>query len=67
MSTATKHIDPEGVVRSPCVGICALNEDDLCIGCFRTGMEICRWGDMSNEEKRAVLRNVSERERAAYP
>jgi len=49
-------------VRSPCVSICALDENDLCIGCQRSGDEITRWSQMSNEERREVLRKVAERE-----
>lgn len=49
-------------VRSPCVQICALDERDICIGCLRTGDEILRWTQMSNEERREVLRKVAVRE-----
>jgi uncharacterized protein len=49
-------------VRSPCVSICALDDNDTCIGCHRTGDEIMRWSQMSNEERREVLEKVSERE-----
>ena len=33
-------------VRSPCVHVCALDEQDICIGCQRTADEITRWGRM---------------------
>jgi len=49
-------------VRSPCVQICALDERDICIGCQRTGDEILRWTQMTNEERREVLRKVAVRE-----
>lgn len=52
-------------VRSPCVSICALDEQDLCVGCYRSGEEISRWGSYSDDEKRDVLRKVAEREQAA--
>lgn len=54
-----------GMVKSPCVAICALDENDVCIGCYRTGQEITDWGEMDNEKKRAVLKKVSERELAS--
>ncbi|OEY65012.1 DUF1289 domain-containing protein [Marinobacter sp. X15-166B] len=50
-------------VRSPCVSICALDEQDVCIGCHRTGHEILQWTSLSNDERRAVLKKVAERER----
>ena len=37
---------------SPCVSICALDENDICVGCFRSGGEISIWGLLSDEEKR---------------
>ncbi|AHI29743.1 DUF1289 domain-containing protein [Marinobacter similis] len=49
-------------VRSPCVQVCALDENDMCIGCQRTGDEILRWTQMTNEERREVLRQVAVRE-----
>ncbi|MCD8523908.1 MAG: DUF1289 domain-containing protein [Saccharospirillaceae bacterium] len=52
-------------VRSPCVNICALDDNDLCVGCYRSGEEISRWGRYSDDERRAVLQKVAERERDA--
>ena len=49
------------VVPSPCVSICALDGDDVCIGCFRTGMEIARWGALSADQQREVLRRSQQR------
>ncbi|MFL1483389.1 DUF1289 domain-containing protein [Marinobacter sp. LN3S78] len=49
-------------VRSPCVAVCALDENDVCIGCHRTGDEILRWTSMTNEERRQVLELVARRE-----
>jgi predicted Fe-S protein YdhL (DUF1289 family) len=49
-------------VRSPCVDVCALDEADICIGCQRSGDEISRWGQMTNDERKEVLRNVAVRE-----
>ncbi|WP_396588884.1 DUF1289 domain-containing protein [Bermanella sp. R86510] len=51
-----------GMVKSPCVAVCALDENDICIGCYRTGDEITQWGEMTNQEKELVLENVAERE-----
>lgn len=46
---------------SPCVSICALDEQDICTGCQRTVAEISRWGRMDNDERRAVLKRCHER------
>ncbi len=45
----------ERPVASPCVQICALDDDDTCIGCQRTVAEITRWSRMDNTERRQVL------------
>lgn len=50
-------------VRSPCVSVCALDENDICVGCQRTGDEIFRWTTMTNEERRKVLVKVAAREK----
>jgi hypothetical protein len=43
---------PERPVKSPCVNICALDDDDVCTGCQRTVEEITRWSRMTNDERR---------------
>lgn len=49
-------------VASPCVSVCCLDEDDICIGCGRTLDEIRRWSDMLEHEKReTVLRSIERR------
>ena len=49
-------------VESPCVSICALDENDICIGCHRTSDEIMAWPRLDNEERRSVLVKVAQRE-----
>jgi len=53
-------------IPSPCVSICALNEDDVCVGCYRTGDEISRWWEMENNEKQQILDKAQEREKQSY-
>jgi predicted Fe-S protein YdhL (DUF1289 family) len=40
---------------SPCVNICHLDANDVCVGCLRTRDEIARWSRMSDTEKVSVL------------
>ncbi|MDY6921056.1 MAG: DUF1289 domain-containing protein [Pseudomonadota bacterium] len=61
--TASRSEQPE-LVASPCVGVCALDDDDLCIGCLRSGREISQWGYLDNAGKRQVLQKVAARLRA---
>ena len=57
----------EKPIASPCVSVCALNEDDICIGCFRSGEEIRDWTVFSNEQRRHVLARALEREKKVNP
>jgi hypothetical protein len=66
MTSHEAEVSKNGIVRSPCVGICALDNSDVCIGCQRTGQEILLWGGMTDSEKQQVLSKVSQRERVKY-
>lgn len=61
----SKKVTNKERVKSPCVNLCLLNDDDVCVGCYRTGKEISTWGRLSVDEQRAVLVQVSEREQAS--
>lgn len=57
-------MENERPVRSPCVQVCVLDDDDICSGCQRSADEITRWGRMENAERREVLARCMERARA---
>lgn len=44
-----------GYPLSPCIRVCTLDENDLCLGCYRTLAEIVAWSGMSAAEQRAVI------------
>ncbi len=46
---------------SPCIGRCRLDEHKVCIGCLRTIDEIGRWGLLSVDEQRRILRQIEGR------
>lgn len=48
-------------VDSPCVGICALDEEDLCLGCRRHISEIAAWTRFSTEQRRHILMQLPTR------
>jgi hypothetical protein len=58
--------DPRDEVSSPCIGVCALDERDVCIGCYRSAAEIAAWSSLGNEEKRAVLARADRRYRETW-
>jgi len=47
--------------QSPCVSICVLDEQDVCLGCYRSANEITDWFIASADEKRDILRRASQR------
>jgi predicted Fe-S protein YdhL (DUF1289 family) len=51
----------EAPVQSPCVGNCCLDDDLVCIGCFRSLDEIKEWGTVDNQRRRVILQNSARR------
>lgn len=55
--------DPlSSAVASPCIQVCELNDDQLCIGCRRRMDEIVAWPRMDRARKLAVLKELPHRE-----
>ena len=52
-------------IRSPCISVCVLDENDICMGCYRSAQEITDWFMASDEEKHQILARVRERRDAA--
>lgn len=53
--------------KSPCISVCVLDDDDICMGCYRSATEITDWVMLSADEKRAVLKQSRERYEASNP
>jgi len=51
----------EQEVKSPCIGRCCLDYDDICVGCFRSIDEITSWRQASQDERRQYLNNAKAR------
>lgn len=51
----------EPIIESPCVRNCCLNDEDICLGCFRSLREITRWGTLDNQGKQHILDAVAQR------
>ena len=51
---------------SPCVGVCQINaKTKFCLGCWRNLREVAHWSRYSDDEKRAVLVSLRERQAEA--
>lgn len=49
----TKKVAEE--LKSPCVRNCCLDDNDICVGCFRHLDEIIGWNSSSLEQKKEIL------------
>jgi uncharacterized protein len=52
------------ITQSPCVRNCCLDDDDTCLGCFRSLQEIKEWGIADERRRLDILENASRREAA---
>ena len=48
-------------IDNPCIGVCQSNKKGYCFGCLRSRSERQLWYNMSDEQKRDVLRLISAR------
>ena len=49
-------------VDSPCVSICIIHpQAKICTGCFRTIDEISSWSNMSDSERKRIIKELSNR------
>jgi predicted Fe-S protein YdhL (DUF1289 family) len=53
--TAANSLPQSAPVPSPCVGICHLDAQGLCVGCRRLGAEIAEWPYASAARQREIL------------
>lgn len=54
-------VDNSSKVKSPCVSLCCLDEDDVCMGCFRHVDEITGWLHMDEKQRQALLNELDKR------
>ncbi|MBR7801809.1 DUF1289 domain-containing protein [Undibacterium fentianense] len=46
-------------IPSPCIKLCQIGPDQLCLGCLRTLDEIAAWSRASNELKLEIHKQIS--------
>ena len=56
-----------GEPASPCISVCALDEKDICMGCYRSAEEITDWWMASAAEKETILARCEERRQDDSP
>jgi predicted Fe-S protein YdhL (DUF1289 family) len=63
MPTDPSTLASQATPLSPCIRVCTLDDDRVCVGCGRHVDEISAWTLMSGQEQRAVLARSEERRR----
>ncbi|CAA0123372.1 Uncharacterised protein [Halioglobus japonicus] len=56
----------EASPKSPCISVCVLDDDDICMGCYRSAAEITDWAMSSDEQKREILQRSRERLQGSF-
>jgi hypothetical protein len=51
----------EDGVQSPCIENCCLNDEKICLGCFRSIIEISQWSQMNDRMRLDVLHKAEKR------
>lgn len=54
-------------IASPCTSICMLNDEDVCVGCYRTSQEIREWSYLDRDQRLDVLVRCGERNQKNNP
>lgn len=57
-----KYYQPTTTVNSPCVRNCCLNQEDVCLGCFRHIDEIMAWSQLDLTAKQNILNLCEQRQ-----
>ena len=48
---------------SPCISICQIDPaSGLCVGCYRTRLEIASWRNMKTDEQKSLIRTLHNRQ-----
>ncbi len=50
-------VKPVDSIESPCIRNCCLDENDICMGCFRSLIEITQWTVVDEEAREGFLKN----------
>lgn len=53
--------DIDNPAQSPCVRNCCLDDDDICLGCFRSLEEIKQWTLVDHQQRQVILQNAGQR------
>lgn len=58
MSDPAAQLEP---IESPCIDVCRLDENGMCVGCFRTAGEIGAWLTLEPGQRREIIESLPQR------
>ena len=61
MSDSKAAVNDDMDPASPCISVCLLSNEDVCLGCYRSAVEITDWFMASRKEKQDILCRARER------
>lgn len=47
------------LIPNPCKSICKLNDNNICIGCYRTKEEVAEWPKLTNEQRFVIITRIN--------
>jgi predicted Fe-S protein YdhL (DUF1289 family) len=59
--------NPSEAVSSPCIKVCKMDGEHLCVGCRRTIEEIADWMRLTDAERVEVLNRIKRRRADSTP
>jgi len=61
IETQYQRVTVLDTIASPCIDNCCLNEEDICLGCFRSLDEILGWRAASHEQRQEFINRAVRR------
>jgi predicted Fe-S protein YdhL (DUF1289 family) len=52
------------MTQSPCIKICELDDDAICLGCYRSASEIGDWWQADPAQQLEIMANARQRQQA---
>lgn len=64
----TLPASPPKAIVTPCIKVCIVDaESNLCLGCYRTLMEIAGWARLPEDERARLMTDLPERRSLIRP
>lgn len=59
------YSNASSAVQSPCVSLCKLDEERVCVGCFRHVEDIREWRSADDDRRREIIAQAAARKAVA--